>query len=217
MYWLRRLFHKEQTEKQLDSELRFHLEQQAAEYVEAGMDPDQARRRAQIEFGGMESLKEECRESRRVHIVETLLQDVRYGVRMLRKSPGFTLVAVLTLALGMGANTTMFSTMDAMLLHPLNFPDLDRLVAVSETLPHSVSGTETVAPADYLDWTKQTAVFDGMAAYQSWGCDLTGGGEPLHVTGAQVSPEFFSIIGIRTALAGPLRRMSRSLGGIRWR
>jgi len=168
MYWLRRLFHKEQTEKQLDSELRFHLEQQAAEYIEAGMDPDQARRRAQIEFGGMEGLKEECRESRRVHIVDTFLQDVRYGVRMLRKSPGFTLAAVLTLALGMGANTTIFSTMDAMLLHPLNFPDLDRLVAVSETLPHSISGTETVAPADFLDWTRQAAVFDGMAAYQSW-------------------------------------------------
>ena len=94
----------------------------------------------------MEGLKEECRESRRVHIVDTFLQDVRYGVRMLRKSPGFTLAAVLTLALGMGANTTIFSTMDAMLLHPLNFPDLDRLVAVSETLPHSISGTETVAP-----------------------------------------------------------------------
>ena len=200
MYWLRRLFHKEATEKQLDSELRFHLEQQAAEYVEAGMDPDQARRRAQIEFGGMEVLKEECRESRRVHIVETFLQDVRYGLRMLRKSPGFTLVAGLTLALGMGANTTMFSTMDAMLLHPLNFPDLDRLVAVSETLPHSVSGTESVAPADYLDWTKQAAVFDGMAAYQRWGCDLTGGGEPVHVAGAQVSAGFFPIVGIRTAL-----------------
>lgn len=200
MYWLRRLFHKEQTEKQLDSELRFHLEQQAAEYIEAGMDPDQARRRAQIEFGGMEGLKEECRESRRVHMVDTFLQDVRYGVRMLRKTPGFTLAAVLTLALGMGANTTIFSTMDAMLLHPLNFPDLDRLVAVSETLPHSISGTETVAPADFLDWTKQAAVFDGMAAYQSWESDLTGVGEPVHVAGAQVSSGFFPIIGIRTAL-----------------
>src|SRR5580765_3654121 len=181
MYWLRRLFHQEETEKQLDSELRFHLEQQAAEYVEAGMDPDQARRRAQIELGGMEGLKEECRESRSVHIVETLLQDVRYGLRRLRKSPGFTLVAVLTLALGMGANTTMFSTMDAMLLHPLNFPDLDRLAALSETLPHSVTGSETVAPADYLDGTKQATVFDGVAAYQSWGSDLTGVGEPEHL------------------------------------
>ncbi len=200
MYWLRRLFRKEKTEKQLDSELRFHMEQQAADYVDAGMDPDQARRQAQIEFGGMEGVKEECRESRRVHMVETLLQDVRYGLRMLRKSPGFTLITVLTLALGMGANTTMFSTMDALLIHPLSFPDLERLVAVSETLPHSVSGSETVAPADYLDWTKQTDVFDGVAAYQSWGSDLTGVGEPEHIEGARVSSSFFPTIGIRTAL-----------------
>src|SRR6266700_129703 len=200
MYWLRRLFHQEKTERQLDSELRFHLEQQAAEYVDAGMNPDQARRRALLEFGGMEGVKEECRESRRVHMVETLLQDVRYGLRMLRKSPGFTLVTVLTLALGMGANTAMFSTMDAMLLHPLSFPDLDRLVALSETLPHSVTGSETVASADYLDWTKQATVFDGVAAYQSWGSDLTGVGEPEPLEGARVSTGFFPTIGIGTTL-----------------
>src|SRR5260221_4469072 len=200
MYWLRRLFHPEKTQRQLDSELRFHLDQQAAEYVDAGMNPDQARRRALLEFGGVEGVKEECREARRVHMVETMLQDVRYGLRMLRKSPGFTLVTMLTLALGMGANTTMFSTMDAMLLHPLSFPDLDRIVALSETLPHSVTGSETVASADYLDWTKQATVFDGVAAYQSWGSDLTGVGEPEHLEGARVSSGFFPVIGVATAM-----------------
>src|SRR5258708_14688732 len=200
MYWLRRLFRKEKTEKQLDSELRFHMEQQAADYVDAGMDPDQARRQAQIEFGGMEGVKEECRESRRVHMVETLLQDVRYGLRMLRKSPGFTLITVLTLALGMGANTTMFSTMDAMLLHPFTFPALDRLVAISETLTHRVSESETVASADFMDWRKQATVFDHVAAYRSWGADLTGTGEPEHLEGARVSAAFFPALGVKTAL-----------------
>src|SRR5689334_2794821 len=153
MYWLRRLFRKESTEKQLDSELRFHLERLTADFVESGMRPEEARRRARLEFGGMEGVKEECRESRRVHLVDTFLQDVRYGARVLRKSPGFTLVTVITLALGMGANTTMFSIMDAMLLHPLNFPEMDRLVALSEPLPHNLSGSESVAPADYLEWS----------------------------------------------------------------
>ncbi len=200
MYWLRRLLRKEKTEKQLDSELRFHLEQQIAGYIEAGMDPDQARRQAQLEFGGMEGVKEECRESRRVHVVDTLLQDVRYGMRMLRKSPGFTLVTVVTLALGMGANTTTFSTLDSMLLHPLSFPELSRLVALSEPLPHNVSGSETVAPADYLDWIRQATVFEGVAAYRSWGSDLTGVGEPEHLDGARVSPNFFPMIGAGATL-----------------
>src|SRR5215472_1135249 len=195
MYWLRRLFRKESTEKQLDSELRFHLEQQVRDYEDAGMDPEQARRKARLEFGGLESIKEECRESRRVHVLDTFLQDVRYGLRVLRKNPGFTLITVLTLALGMGANTTMFSSIDAMLLHPLNFPELDRLVALSEPLPHSVSGSETVAPADYMDWTRQATVFEGIAAYQSWSADLTGVGEPEHLDGARVSSNFFSITG----------------------
>src|SRR5258708_10924028 len=159
MYWLRRLFRKEKTERQLDSELRFHLEQRTAELVDSGVAPDEARRRARLEFGGMEGVKEECRESRRVHIVETLLQDIRYGLRVLRKSPGFTLVTVVTLALGLGATTTMLSTTDPMLLHPLIVPELERLVALSETMPHSITGTETVAPADYLDWTRQSTVF----------------------------------------------------------
>jgi len=200
MYWLRRLFRKQSTEKQLDSELQFHLERQIADYVAAGMAPEEARRRARLEFGGMEGVKEECRESRRVHMVDTFLQDVRYGMRMLKKSPGFTLVTILTLALGMGANTTMFSIIDGMLLHPLNFPQLDRLVVLSEPLPNSLATSESVAPADYVDWTRQSTVFEQLAAYSRWPADLTGTGEPEHLDGARVSPSFFSAIGIEAAV-----------------
>src|SRR5258708_296322 len=175
MYWLRRLFRKESTERRLESELRFHLEQRTAELIASGLAPEEARRTAQLEFGGLEGIKQQCRESHRVHMIETLLQDVRYGLRMLRKSPGFTLVTVLTLALGMGANTMMFSTIDAMLLHP-------------------------VASADFMDWRRQATVFDHVAAYRSWGADLTGTGEPEHLEGARVSAAFFPALGVKTAL-----------------
>jgi predicted permease len=194
MYWLDRLFRKEKTEKQLDSELRFHLEQQVADYVKAGMSPEQARRRAQMEFGGLEGVKEECRESRRVQIIDTLIQDVRYGMRMMRKSPGFTIVAVLTLTLGIGANTAIFSVVSGVLLNPLPYPHPDQLVTLHESKPNFERGS--VSYPNFRDWQKDNHTFSGMAIYRNYAFSLTGRGDAEQVQSQLISSDFFQLLGV---------------------
>ncbi|HTV57173.1 MAG TPA: permease prefix domain 1-containing protein, partial [Terriglobia bacterium] len=139
MRWYRRLFQRARTEKQLDAELRFHLEQQIADYVAMGMSPEEARRRARLDFGGLDQVKEECRDVGAARFVESLIQDVRYGLRQLRRNPSFTAVAVITLALGIGANTAIFSVIDAVLLAPLPYTHSDRLVMMLQSNPFTKS------------------------------------------------------------------------------
>src|SRR5206468_8129685 len=116
---LRSLFRRKNVEAELDDELRFHFEQQDAKFIQSGLPPEEAKRRARLEFGGMEQLKEEHRDARGVNFVETLLQDIRYGLRILGRTPVITSVAILSLALGIGANTAIFSMMDAVMLRLL--------------------------------------------------------------------------------------------------
>jgi putative ABC transport system permease protein len=194
--WLRSLFRSKTIDEELGSELRFHIERQVQENLALGMTPPEARRAAVREFGGVEQVKEECRDTRRVRFFETLLQDLRYGARMLGKNPGFTAVAVLTLALGIGANTAIFSMVNALLLHPYDFKSLDSLVRVWETRGMDESyDARWTAPADAADFLAGTDVFENLTTYrdENFNLALEDGVEP--VLGSRVSASFFDVLG----------------------
>jgi len=169
----------------LERELRAHL---ALEAEERG-DPHAARR----SFGNVTVVKEAIHEMSNWKTVEQLSQDLRYGARLLRRSPGFTLVAVLTLALGIGANTAIFSVVNAVLLRPLPFPEPGRLVRIWESSPTG-NDRNVVDPFNFLTWRERTRSFEQIACIHNWTSNITGGGEPLAVQGLRVSPEFFSIL-----------------------
>jgi predicted permease len=201
---LRNLLRKDAVERETDQELRFHLEREITQRISRGMSPEEARRSALLEFGGVEQFKEECRDARGVNRIESLFADLRYGLRSLRRSPGFTIVCVLTLALGIGANTAIFSMVNALLLHPYNFRNLDSLVRVWED-----RGTQEgfdarfIAPADAEDLRSTNAVFEGLATYnyQSFGLGVEG--DVLPILGCRVTANFFDVLAV-TPVTGRL-------------
>jgi predicted permease len=189
--WFRR---KRDFEQQMSEELRFHLEHQIAANIAAGMTPGEARRQARLQLGAVEGVKQSCREERRGFWLETLWTDVRYGFRILRKSPGFTSVAVLTLALGIGANTAIFSVVNAVLLRPLAYNDPQQLVTVLE------AGHNPVDAADFLEWRAENHVFERMGAAESWGPDLTGRGTPEHLSALHLTSDVLPLLGVQPEL-----------------
>src|SRR5213083_489499 len=158
---LRSLFLKNKVESELEKELRFHIDMETENNIAGGMTHAEARLQALRLFGGVEKFKEECRDVRGGGLIESLLQDTRYALRILLKNPGFTVVAVLTLALGIGANTAIFSFVNAVLLRPLPYPRPEQIVIVWAETPDG--GHNPISTLDFLDWKRQNTVFTAIA------------------------------------------------------
>src|SRR5207253_9450969 len=186
---LRSLFRWAQADQELDDELRDHLDRKTEEYVAQGMTQEEAHRRARLDLGGIEQTKEKCRDARRVRVIETALQDIRFGMRMLRKNLGFTSVAVLVMALGIGANAAMFSVVNAVLLRPLSFNEPQRIVTLASLWAKSEHGP--VSAPDFRDWHDQSTAFEAMAYYQDRDTAIMAGTLAEYGQVAMVSREFF--------------------------
>ncbi|HEY6292282.1 MAG TPA: ABC transporter permease [Terriglobia bacterium] len=191
----RNLFRKSRLEQELDFEVQAYVEMLADEKMRTGSSPETARREAMMELGGLDQVKEQVREVRTGVFLETLLKDLRFGLRMLARTPGFTVVAVVTLALGIGANTAIFSVVNAVLLRPLPYPHSDRLVWVAEVIP--ALKAELASGGDYVDWKDQNRTLDEIAAYdESADFNLTGRGTPERVHGAYITASLFDTLGV---------------------
>src|SRR5215468_6257692 len=203
-------------EAEIVEELAQHLEDRCAELSSGGAAPEDAYRTALTELRGGETLQRELRRverlvaqepialgtNRRTNMLADLWQDLRYGARMLLKNPGFTTIAVLTLALGIGANTAIFTVVDAALLRGLPYKDSDRLVQVWESRRIGEIKRLDASYPDYLDWGQATEVIDGISGYTGWdgSFTLTGRAEPERIEGARVTASFFSVLGVRPIL-----------------
>ena len=194
--WWNATWRRSSVEREMDAELRFHIEAFAEDLVRSGVLRQAAMRRARMEFGGIEQIKENGREARGVLFLESFVQDVRYGWRNLQKSPGFALVVVLTLALGIAANTAIFSVVNAVLLSPLPYAEAHRLVLVKEVLSNVGSQPITVSGPDIPHIQKLNHVFTGVAGFRLWTYEFSGKDEPERVAAERVGSDLFRVLGV---------------------
>ena len=190
------LFRSARRVEELDDEIRAHLELEEQENRDSGMAPDDARDAARRAFGNVTRTQEDSRNMWRFPSLENLLQDVRFGLRMLHKNPGFTAIAALTLALGIGANTAIFSLVNAVLLRPLPYQDPSRIMTLWQSVPQKGVAKGFVSPANFLDWRNSNDVYSGVVAITYWALDYTGRGEPESFTAELVSKDFFAMLGV---------------------
>jgi predicted permease len=195
---LRALVRKSEMDRELDEELRDHLERQIELNITAGMSSEEARCAALRSFGGVERAKEECREARGMRLVEEVWQDLWYGLRIIRKSPGFTAVVVATFALGIGANAAIFSVVNGVLLNPLPYPQPEQLVSLHQSKPNFETGA--IPYPNFRDLQKENRTFSAMAVSRGYGFSLTSAGEAERVSAQFVSADFFSVLGVKPVL-----------------
>src|ERR1700675_3262544 len=200
---LRSLFRRDAVELEADTELRFHFDQQVEKYVKSGLTREEARRRARLDFGGHEQLKEEVRDARGVNLIETLFQDIRYGLRILRRTPVISGVAVLSLALGIGANTAIFSLIDTVMLRMLPVQKPEELLQVRIRDPKSPNDEpdSTFSNPLWEELRNRQDVFSGMFAWHSDQFDLAQGGAVHDVNGLFPSGTSFKQLGSRPGAA----------------
>ncbi|HXZ21072.1 MAG TPA: permease prefix domain 1-containing protein, partial [Candidatus Acidoferrales bacterium] len=195
---LRNLLRRAQVESDLDAEVRAHLDLLTEEKIREGLPPAEARRAARIELGGLEQVKEEVRDSRSGVWLEQLWQDVRFGARMLHRNPGFTAMAVFTLAFGIGANTAIFSIVNTVLLRPLPYSHPERLFLVREIVPQWAKFAPSVDAnlPNFQIWRKQVHAFEDVTLAESTSAILSGVGDPVRIRGVRASANLFSFLGV---------------------
>src|SRR5205814_9815548 len=190
-----KFFHRSQLEDEMAEELRSHIEHRADDLERSGVDRAEAERRARIEFGGQERFKEECNEALGGNFIEVLVQDARYSLRVLRKSPGFTITAVVTLALGIGANAIVFAALNAFILRPLNVPRAESLYSI-----HRRDNAANQSYPNYVDMRDRNRSFEDVAAYNIVEAGLDSGDEPSRAWIQTVSGNYFDVLGIQPYL-----------------
>ncbi|HEY8459610.1 MAG TPA: ABC transporter permease, partial [Blastocatellia bacterium] len=208
---LRELFGSRRAERELEDEIETRLRLLAERYVRQGMNEAEAAWAARRQFGNVTLLKEVNREMRGIRLIDTIFQDLRYGARMLGKNPGFTLVAALTLALGIGANAAIFSVVNAVLLRSLPYRDPDRLVMLGYYRARALNDFAT--GAEFLEWRDQAKSFEQIAAYRFDTADLTGNGEPERLNAGYASADLFATLGVAPAVGRSFMPAEDAIGG----
>jgi putative ABC transport system permease protein len=193
------MFGKKKFERELNDELHAYIELQAAEKARRGMSPDDALREARIELGGIEQVKENVRDVRPGEFINRLFQDIQYAFRTLRRNPAFAFVAILTLALGIGMNSAIFSVVDAVMLRPLPYPEPQRLLALWECNRQTPQIHNSVSPANLADY-RQQQLLEGLSAWSFGGTNLGGDGQPERLVTNNVSYNYFAVLGVHPAI-----------------
>ena len=204
-------FRRQEHDRDFSAEMQAHLQLHIEDNLRAGMSAEEARRQARIKLGGVEQTKELYRDRLGLPVLETLFHDLRFAFRLVRKNPGFTSIAVLTLALGMGATTTIFSVVNSVLLRPLPYQNHDRLLRVQETHPGAVGSGVTFAT--FLDLEREAHTIENASAFREWIFNVTGGAEPQQVPGALISGNFFNALGSQPLLGRTIQPEDDQPGG----